>query len=217
MTERARIAFLDVDRTVLRRSSGRHFLLLGVRQGLFPAISLFYLPIVYLRYWFGRLDSGGFSWEFPILRGRTRAELEELSARSQPYLVKEVYPQAEALIAELRASGRRVVFATSSLDLIVRPLARHLELDDLLASRLEFVDDVATGRFEGPPLLKEEKKRRVLEYIRDRGALPQDCSFYSDSIQDLPSLSAVGEAVAVNPDLRLACAARRRGWPILRF
>jgi HAD superfamily hydrolase (TIGR01490 family) len=217
MTERVRIAFLDVDRTVLRRSSGRHFLLLGVRQGLFPVSSLFYLPLVYARYWFGRLDSGGFSWEFPILRGKTRVELEELAGRTQPYLVRSIYPKARALIAELRAAGRLVVFATSSLDLIVRPLAERLEMDDLLASRLEFVDDVATGRFVGAPLLKEEKKRRVLEYIRDRGALPQDCRFYSDSIQDLPSLDAVGEAVAVNPDPRLAHAARRRGWPILRF
>jgi HAD superfamily hydrolase (TIGR01490 family) len=217
MTERVRIAFLDVDHTVLRRSSGRHFLLLGVRQGLFPVFSLFYLPLAYVCYWFGRLGSGSLSWELPILRGKTRAELEELAERSQPYLEKEIFPQARTLIAELRASGRRVVFATSSLDLLVRPLARHLELDDLLASRLEFVDDVATGRFVGAPLLKEEKKRRVLEYIRDRGALPQDCRFYSDSIQDLPSLDAVGEAVAVNPDPRLAHAARRRGWPILRF
>jgi len=217
MTEPIRIAFLDVDRTVLRRSSGRHFLMLGVRRGLFPASSLLYLPIVYLRYWFGRLDSEGFTWEFPILRGKTRSELEELAAYSQTRLIAEIYPQARALIERLRASGRRVVFATSSLDLIVSPLARHLQLDDLLASRLQFVDGVATGRFEGPPLLKEEKKRRVLEYIRQRGAQPRDCSFYSDSIQDLPLLSAVGEAVAVNPDLRLAWAARRRGWPILRF
>jgi HAD superfamily hydrolase (TIGR01490 family) len=217
MTGRSGIAFLDVDHTVLRRSSGRHFLVLGVRKGLFPVTSLFYLPVVYLRYMFGRLGSGDPSWEFPLLRGRSRPELEDLAERSLPYLIKELYPRAKALIAELRASGRRVVFATSSLDLIVRPLARHLELDDLLASRLEFVGETATGRFEGAPLLKHEKKRRVLEYIGDRGVLPRDCSFYSDSIQDLPLLEAVGDPVAVNPDLGLARAARRRGWRILRF
>jgi HAD superfamily hydrolase (TIGR01490 family) len=217
MTGRSGIAFLDVDHTVLRRSSGRHFLILGVREGLFPVTSLFYLPVVYLRYTFGCLDAGDPSWEFPLLRGRSRAELENLAERSLHYLIKEIYPRAEALIAELRASGRRVVFATSSLDLIVRPLARHLKLDDLLASRLEFAGETATGRFEGVPLLKEEKKRRVLEYIRDRGVLPRDCSFYSDSIQDLPLLEAVGDPVAANPDLGLARTARRRGWRILRF
>jgi len=216
MTGRGGIAFFDVDRTVLRRSSGRYFLLLGVRLGLFPVTSLLYMPIAYLRYWFG-WPYGDLSWEFPVLRGRTRSELEELAERSFPYLKKEIYPQAEALIAGLRSSGQEVVFATFSLDLIVRPLARHLGLDDLLASRLEFSGEVATGRFEGAPLLKEEKKRRVLDYIRQRGLEPKDCSFYSDSIYDLPLLEAVGEAVAVNPDLRLAHTARRRGWRILRF
>ena len=216
MTQRAGIAFFDVDRTVLRRSSGRYFLLLGVRQGLFPVTSLIHLQIAYLRYWLG-WPRGYPSWEFPILRGRTRSELEELAARSFPYLKKQIYPQAEQLIASLRASGQRVVFATFSLDLIVGHLARHLGLDGLLASRLEFSGERATGRFEGKPLLKEEKKRRVLEYIRQQGLEPKDCSFYSDSIHDLPLLEAVGEAVAVNPDLRLARTARRRGWRILRF
>jgi len=216
MTQPSGIAFFDVDRTVLRRSSGRYFLLLGVRQGLFPLTSLIHLQIAYLRYWFG-WPRGDPSWEFPILRGRTRSELEELAARSFPYLKKEIYPQAEQLIASLRASGQRVVFATFSLDLIVSHLARHLGMDDLLASRLEFSGERATGRFEGAPLLKEEKKRRVLEYIRQRGLEPKDCSFYSDSTQDLPLLEAVGEAVAVNPGFRLARTARRRGWRILRF
>ena len=61
----------------------------------------------------------------------------------------------------------------------------------------------ATGRFEGPPLLKEEKKRRVLEFLRARGERPESCAFYSDSILDLPLLEAVGRPVAVNPDARL--------------
>ena len=48
VTQPSGIAFFDVDRTVLRRSSGRYFLLLGVRQGLFPLTSLIHLQIAYL-------------------------------------------------------------------------------------------------------------------------------------------------------------------------
>jgi fatty acyl-CoA reductase len=40
---------------------------------------------------------------------------------------------------------------------------------------------------------------------------------YADSISDLPMLEAVGNPVAVNPDRRLAAAARSRGWQIRRW
>lgn len=40
---------------------------------------------------------------------------------------------------------------------------------------------------------------------------------YSDSINDLPLLEAVDEAVAVDPDPRLAAIARERGWRVLQL
>jgi HAD superfamily hydrolase (TIGR01490 family) len=211
------IAFFDVDHTLLRGSSARHFLLAGIRRRLFPLSSLWYLPRLYLRFWLGRLEVGAPVWEFPLLRGLSRGRLEELAQESFAALRRDLRPRSAALVARLQAEGWQVVFATTSLDLIVAPLARHLGITEVLASRLEFSDGTATGRFEGPPLLKEEKKRRVLEFLRARGERPENCAFYSDSILDLPLLEAVGRPVAVNPDPRLACSARRRGWSILRF
>jgi HAD superfamily hydrolase (TIGR01490 family) len=211
------IAFFDVDRTLLRGYSARHFLLAGIRRRYFPLSSLCYMPRLYLRLWMGRMEARQAGWEFPILRGLTREKLEELAQESFAALRRDLRPRSAALVARLRAEGWQVVLATTSLDLIVAPLARHLGVTEVLASRLEFQDGRATGRFQGPPLLREEKKRRVLEFLRARGERAEDCAFYSDSILDLPLLEAVGRPVAVNPDRRLARSARRRGWRILRL
>jgi len=211
------IHVFDVDYTLLRGSSARHFLLAGIRRRLFPLASLLFMPRLYLRFWLGRLEADSPVWEFPLLRGLPRRRLEELAEESFAAMRRDLRPQAVALLGRLQAEGRLVAFATTSLDLIVAPLARHLGVVEVVASRLEFADGVATGRFEGLPLLKEEKKRRVLEFLRARGAGPETCSFYTDSILDLPLLEAVGEPVAVNPDALLARTARKRGWRILRF
>jgi phosphoserine phosphatase len=40
---------------------------------------------------------------------------------------------------------------------------------------------------------------------------------YSDSVNDLPMLTAVGSAIAVNPDKQLKVYARAAGWKILDF
>ena len=43
------------------------------------------------------------------------------------------------------------------------------------------------------------------------------CTAYSDSVNDVPMLSAVGIAVAVNPDSELRDIAKARGWQIRDF
>jgi phosphoserine phosphatase len=43
------------------------------------------------------------------------------------------------------------------------------------------------------------------------------CAAYSDSANDLPLLSTVGRAVAVNPDGTLLRQARQRGWEVRDF
>ena len=40
------------------------------------------------------------------------------------------------------------------------------------------------------------------------------CSAYSDSFNDLPMLSMVGDPVAINPDSRLRAHAKAQGWRI---
>ena len=43
------------------------------------------------------------------------------------------------------------------------------------------------------------------------------CTAYSDSANDVPMLSVVGTAVAVNPDSGLREVARKRNWEIRDF
>ena len=40
---------------------------------------------------------------------------------------------------------------------------------------------------------------------------------YSDSMNDLPLLETVNEAIAVDPDPRLAVIAKERGWRVLNL
>jgi phosphoserine phosphatase len=42
-----------------------------------------------------------------------------------------------------------------------------------------------------------------------------DSAFYSDSQNDLPLLERVTRPVAVDPDVKLAAEAARRGWPVI--
>jgi HAD superfamily hydrolase (TIGR01490 family) len=213
----AGVDFFDLDHTLIRGSSGVLFVVKGVRQGLFPAGALLYIPFYSLLFYTGWLRSTEGEGYFSSLRGRRRDELQQLAAACLPTLRKWVYPEVRALIRSLKDRGCRVVLATSSLRLIAEPLAAELGLDAVIATALEFDGERCTGRFVEGPLLKDRKKVKVLEYLQELGMPAASCSFYSDSAYDLPLLETVGNPVAVNPDFRLRAAARRRGWQVLRF
>jgi HAD superfamily hydrolase (TIGR01490 family) len=212
----AGIDFFDVDHTITRRSSGSRFISLAMRKGLLPLRLLFVFPFYSLQYKLGVYRPREYSEGFPYLAGMTRTSLEAIARESfESKLRGDVYGGAVSLIAERRSAGRRVALATSSVDIIVEPLARHLGVDDVLATVLEFRDGVCTGRIAGQPMFRAEKMSRVMEFISRAGESPADCGFYSDSIYDLPLLEAIGHPVAVNPDFRLRRIAALRSWPII--
>jgi HAD superfamily hydrolase (TIGR01490 family) len=212
------LVFFDVDHTIIRQSSGRHFAVLAIRKRILSLRVLLLLPFFYLYYRFGNMTLNSIRSKYLFFKGMCKAELEELAKRSFRRNIKRtIYPGALALIRELESSGRRVILATSSLDIIVKPLTDYLGIKEILSTSLEFKNGLSTGRFEGMPLFEREKKRRVLDYIRQEGFTPEQCAFYSDSIHDLPLLAAVGTPVVVNPDSRLKRLAQRRGWEIIKF
>ena len=210
------IDFFDVDHTITRRSSGARFIALALRKGFLPLRLLVIFPFYSLQYKLGLYKPRNVAEGFPYLRGITRAALEEVARESfESRLKSDVYEGAAALIAERRRAGRRVALATSSVDIIVEPLARHLGVDDVLATALEFTDGICTGRVAGKPMFRADKKEGVLAFIAEAGEIPANCGFYSDSIYDLPLLESVGHPVAVNPDFRLRRLALARGWPVI--
>jgi HAD superfamily hydrolase (TIGR01490 family) len=192
-------------------------------MGLLPLSFYFSLPYYYLKYrvggpFFGDLDKELFGRGFPELKDKSVGEIEKISLRGfEKGLINDIFPQALELIRDLRMRGRKVLLATSSIDIIIRPVAEYLGVDDIIATRLEFINGICTGRFLSAPLFGEEKKRRVVEYVESLDIALDNCAFYSDSFHDLPLLEAVGRPVAVNPDKRLRKIARRRNWDILRL
>jgi HAD superfamily hydrolase (TIGR01490 family) len=217
------IEIFDVDHTITRRSSGRHFVIQGIRKGFLPPNLYLTLPFYYVKYrlggpFFADMDKKFYDRGFPELKGREAGEIERVSLQSfEERLRGDIFVQALDLIRGLKSRGRHIVLATSSLDIVTRPLADFLGVTEMIATRLEFKGGICTGRFLSPPLIGAEKRRRVVEYIESQGGILESCSFYSDSAHDLPLLEAVGRPIAVNPDRRLRRIAKKRSWKIMRL
>jgi phosphoserine phosphatase len=96
-------------------------------------------------------------------------------------------------------------------------IARRLGLTGAMGTVAESVDGVFTGRLLGDILHGSGKAHAVRALAIRQGLNLKRCTAYSDSINDVPMLSLVGTAVAVNPDSELRDVARERGWEIKDF
>ncbi len=124
-----------------------------------------------------------------------------------------IAPAARRAIERHRERGDEIVLLTSSTQYATEPVARALGIEHVLCSRLE----VAGGRFTGKLqtiCYGPHKVRHAEALAAERGLDLDHIWFYSDSYTDLPMLSRVGVAVAVNPDARLERHARRARWQV---
>lgn len=147
-----------------------------------------------------------------VTKDRLVALSEELFER---VLKPAIYPGAEELVERCRQTGARQVLVTGAIDLTILPLARHFGMDDVVANRLEFVDNVATGRVIKPLLAGGTKAAAVRDYCASEGLDLSACWGFCDSYADYPMLAVVGRPTAVNPDFRLRSMARSHDWPVV--
>ena len=216
----AAAAFYDLDGTLVRTNLVHAFaynaknqqgLLRSVTKTVatFLSVPLFMAADLYNR----RLFNDIF---FVRYRGESEDRLRYLADELFDSTIRpSIYPGAYELIDKSRQLGLRQVLVTGALDLTVRPLAKHLKIDDYVTNHLEFVDGYATGRLLPPVMAAATKASWMRIYAEKENLNLSDCYSYSDSMSDLPMLSVVGHPTAVNPDFRLRNTALQHDWPIL--
>ena len=155
------------------------------------------------------------------LAARSRLEWEPLRRK---FLAEVVAPRisqaAHALVRKHADAGDVVVLTTATNRFITELTAAHLAIDHLIATECE-VDDAGnfSGRTSGTLNMRDGKVERLHAWLRSRDIDWTNCdaTCYSDSINDLPLLSAVHHPVVVHPDAKLAAQADQRGWPSMRL
>src|SRR4029079_11984268 len=142
---RGAAAFYDLDGTLVRTNLVHAFLYAAKnQQGVLKSVvktALTFASVprcagahVYSRRLFNDLF-------FVRYKGESEDRLRYLADELFDNAIKpSIYPGAYALIDKSKRLGLRQVLVTGAIDFTVRPLAKHLGIDDYVTNRLEFVD-----------------------------------------------------------------------------
>ncbi len=150
-----------------------------------------------------------------FIKGHSVAELESLGEEIfDEAMAHRIWPGTRAMAQLHLDQGQRVWLVTAAPVEIATIIARRLGLTGALGTVSEHEDGVYTGRLVGD-MLHGPAKGEAIKAIAEREGLDlARCSAYSDSFNDLPMLSLVGDPCAINPDSRLRDHAKAHGWRV---
>jgi HAD superfamily hydrolase (TIGR01490 family) len=124
-------------------------------------------------------------------------------------------PEVLDELGSLRARGVEPVFVSGSFLEILQPIAEHLGVREVLATRLLQAGGKYTGRFEAPQTIGAGKAVAITAFLARGPGQAAECWAFGDDVSDLPMLEAVGRPVAVIGDPELGAIARARNWRCL--
>ncbi len=213
-------AFFDVDNTVMQGASIFHLArglhrreFFTTRDILGAAWKQMYFRIVGVEDPEHVAEARNSALSF--IAGHTVAELEALGEEIfDEGMAHRIWPGTRALAQLHLDEGQRVWLVTAAPIEIARIIARRLGLTGALGTVSEHEDGVYTGRLVGDLLHGPAKAEAIKALAAREGLDLARCSAYSDSVNDLPMLSLVGDPCAINPDARLRAHARREGWRV---
>lgn len=200
MPSPARIAFFDVDETLLALNSLTSFL-------------KYRLPAAYpgaVRALRALIDAGCTREE--VSRAYYRlyegCDADALRRCGEDWFATLATPQVfiPGTLAAFRAhqeAGDLTVLVSGSLPACIDPVGRYLGADEVACADLAIVDGRYTGAVRST-MLGEAKADRVRRIAGERGVPLTRCYAYGDHPSDLPMLQAVGHPVVVGDDPVLA-------------
>jgi HAD superfamily hydrolase (TIGR01490 family) len=215
--------FFDVDNTMMRGAS-IYYLARGLAsRKYFTTGDLLRFGMRQLRFRVLAAENQGDVSEarqaaLSFVAGRRVDQLRELSEEIFDELMAERIWSGTHALAQLHLdAGQRVWLVTAAPVELGAVIARRLGLTGAIGTVAEIHDGIYTGRLVGDLMHGPAKAAAITDLARREGLDLSRCAAYSDSVNDLPMLSAVGRAVAVNPDTALRRAARENGWEIRDF
>ena len=215
-------AFFDVDNTLVRGSTSILFGKVAFAGGALKRRDLWrfaYEQVMFVRR--GEKNSTMARFKdraLSITKGHSITELRDLMPKVYREEIKpRLWPGTVRAVKEHLALGHEVWLITAAPQELGQLIADDLGATGALGTIVGHKDGVLTGELVGDPLHGQAKRKAARKLAKERNISLKRSFAYSDSVNDLPLLTLVGNPIVVNPDKVLKRYADAAGWDILRF
>jgi len=207
--------FFDLDQTIIPHNSGVILAKMAYQQGFIRVSNLlstlFWFVMYVLKFISTTKMLGQIShWAKGVSPQKFHALVEMLFLEKlQSDIFKQVYNE----IAWHKNQNAEIIILSSSIQEICLYFVHKLHIHGQLCTILKSENGLLTGEIDGYFCYGQEKYVKMKSFCMEKEYDLKTAWFYSDSISDLPTLSAVGYPVCINPDKKLSKMAIKNKWP----
>lgn len=215
-------AFFDVDNTLVRGSTSILFGKVAFAGGALKRRDIWrfaYEQVMFVRRGENNNTMAGFKERaLSITKGHRIKELTDLMPRVYDQEIRpRLWPGTVRAVKEHLALGHEVWLITAAPQELGQLIADDLGATGALGTIVGHENGVLTGELVGDPLHGQAKRTAARRLAKERNISLKRSFAYSDSVNDLPLLTLVGNPIVVNPDKALKRYADAAGWNVLKF
>ncbi|MCW0983655.1 HAD-IB family hydrolase [Agrobacterium sp. BT-220-3] len=218
MSKATIIAFFDVDETLIRTKSMFAFMrfldqhnmiadadevIEGLRRLSDKGIDRSEINRIYWRSYKGL--------EAESVREAARKWFDEAREKSDEFFIA----CAMDRLRIHKSAGHQIVLVSGSSIDILQPLAKLIDADFILATRLQEKNGYYTGEIIPPVMIGAGKAQSAKQLASRLKVQTHACFAYGDHLSDLPLLELVGNPTVLGDEGALVDHAHQVGWPIL--
>lgn len=211
------LAAFDLDKTIISVNSSSLVVKCSRKSGIMSTrdfIQAIYYSIVYK---FDLKDAHLIVNEMTgWLHGLKESSVIDLiNSHVIPVIIDLIRPEMREIIEEHRKNNGMLLMLSSAMPYLCEPIARHLNMDDIVCSKLETKNGIFTGKPKDKLVFAREKAIQMKRYCTENNFPLETSWYYGDAFTDRFILQSVGNPVCVKPELKLRWMAKSRGWRII--
>lgn len=211
-----KIVIFDIDGTLIEGQSQRYFIDHLLKKKFISLFNFLKLNLWFIFYKLGIINNPKSALEF-ALKSTKEKNVQNLEKIADNFfneiLVKKFYKNVLNILNEKKKDSK-IFLMSNSFDFLVEKISKYVNADGFFCTKLERKDGFITGKIINT-MYGNQKVEKLNNFCTENNYNLKDISFYSDHYSDIPVMSIVGEAIAVNPDERLAIYAKGKKWNII--
>jgi HAD superfamily hydrolase (TIGR01490 family) len=158
------------------------------------------------------------NYSFSFSKGEPEEKLENLINEFFDKDIKNnIFSEIINIIKKHKAEGRELLIISSAIDAIVGRVAKFLEINNYIGTKLETIDGKFTGKILGDIVYGKNKIDFAKDFISENNLDFKNSWVYTDHHSDLDLMALSSNPHAVNPEKTLKKEAEKRNWPVLMF
>ncbi len=207
-----RVAVFDCDGTLWSGDAGSSFMKWTIETGLVSREVTDAIDARYRGYLSGEISELAICGELvQMYQGLREPEMRQAAKSFFADLIEpNIFPEMQALVAELRASGTEIWAVSSTNDWVIEEGATRFGIpsDRVLAARVRVENGQVTNE-----LIDVPTDQGKVDALHQAGVQHPDAVF-GNSVHDAAMLMMAGKAFPVNPSARLIEISTEQRWPV---